>query len=69
MYRVVREAPAPIGVSGPVQTDAKATCTQCGQWKDCAKCSGCGDTKCLDCYNGKKKLPEVAQGFNVQDDE
>lgn len=41
MYRVV-------GTAG-----AKATCTGCSQWVDCARCSSeaCGDTKCLGCYN------------------
>ncbi len=30
---------------------AKATCTGCTQYVDCAECSGCHDTKCLGCYN------------------
>lgn len=32
---------------------AKATCSSCSQYVDCAKCSNkdCGDTKCLPCYN------------------
>ena len=32
---------------------AKATCSTCTQYVDCAQCSNakCGDTKCLSCYN------------------
>lgn len=46
MYQVV-------GTNG-----AKATCSSCSQWVDCAQCSNpqCGDTKCLSCYN-KALLP------------
>lgn len=38
-------------VVGP--TGAKATCSSCSQYVDCAQCSNpqCGDTKCLPCYN------------------
>lgn len=41
MYRVV-------GKDG-----AKATCSGCSQYVDCAQCSNpqCGDTKCVPCYN------------------
>jgi hypothetical protein len=40
MYRVT---------AGP--NPPKAMCYGCGQWVDCAKCSKCGDTRCLPCYN------------------
>lgn len=40
MYRVVNQ-----------DQSAKATCSRCNQWTDCAKCSKCGDTRCLGCYN------------------
>ncbi len=40
MYRVVNQ-----------DKTAKATCTRCNQYVDCAQCSGCSDTKCLGCYN------------------
>ena len=42
MYRVVNQ-----------DKSAKATCSRCSQWTDCARCSGptCGDTRCLGCYN------------------
>lgn len=32
---------------------ARATCSSCSQYVDCAQCSNkeCGDTKCLKCYN------------------
>lgn len=38
-------------VVGP--NGAKATCSGCSQYLDCAQCSNtnCGDTKCLKCYN------------------
>jgi len=38
-------------VVGPA--GAKAFCSGCSQWVDCAQCSipRCGDTKCLSCYN------------------
>ena len=69
MYRVVRTVELSIGAVKP-STDSKATCTQCGQWVDCAQCSGCKDTKCLPCYNGKKKLPQVHGDIaGTQDDE
>jgi len=37
-----------VGANG-----AKATCSSCSQYLDCAQCSNkeCGDTKCLKCYN------------------
>ncbi len=42
MYRVVN-----------ANQTAKATCTRCAQFVDCAQCSNpkCGDQKCLPCYN------------------
>jgi len=38
-------------VVGP--TGAKATCSGCSQYVDCAQCSNqkCADTRCLACYN------------------
>lgn len=38
-------------VIGP--NGAKATCSSCSQYVDCAKCSNqlCGDTKCVPCFN------------------
>lgn len=66
MYRVVRKT---TSLQGSIATDAKATCTQCSQFTDCAMCSACKDTKCLSCYNGTRKLPEVSGVGPAQDDE
>ena len=41
MYRVVN----------PKDQSAKATCSRCCQYTDCAECSKCKDTRCLGCYN------------------
>jgi hypothetical protein len=58
MYRVVNK-----------DQSAKATCTGCSQWIDCAKCSSpnCGDVKCLACYN--KRPTTLTPGAIVPDDQ
>lgn len=40
MYRVVN-----------ADGGSKATCSGCCQFVDCARCAGCGDMRCLGCYN------------------
>lgn len=46
------------------QDGAKARCSGCSQWVDCARCSSaaCGDTRCLACYN-KALAPGAAKRF------
>ena len=53
MYRVVNADGA-----------AKATCLRCSQWTDCAKCSKCGVTRCLGCYN--KELTAFGQPREIR---
>lgn len=61
MYRVVN-----------ADQSAKATCSSCSQYADCAKCSAqeCADTKCAPCQEklerGTLKPPT---GTHIQQDE
>ena len=55
MYRVVNQ-----------DQGAKATCSRCCQWTDCAKCSKCGDTRCLGCYN--KELASFGRPREIRDE-
>jgi hypothetical protein len=55
------KAPMYQSVAGP--NPPKATCSGCLQWVDCARCSSCGDVKCLACYNRKlSRAPKRSMG-------
>ncbi len=53
------------------QNGAKATCSGCSQYLDCAQCSNqkCGDTKCVPCYNKPLTGKRPASGPLVPQDE
>ena len=53
---------------------ARATCTRCGQFVDCARCSNpaCSDAKCLGCYNktvSEQGRPKVIHEAPIIQDE
>jgi len=59
-----------FGIRNP-DGSAKGTCSGCSQHLEVARCSKCGDQKCLKCYNKARtvKPGPVAQAPIIPHDE